>query len=80
MRNTAPAQCSQQWYGYNGTQSSEGIPFHFLLRDIAQYDQTVDDSFNRIFNACVAPACMHSVTALQQAHVRHIHWAGLKLH
>eukprot|EP00042_Codosiga_hollandica_P049930 m.587845 g.587845 ORF g.587845 m.587845 type:complete len:423 (+) comp57990_c1_seq2:175-1443(+) len=35
----------------NVTQSSAGIPFHFLLRDIAQYDLTVDDSLNRIFAA-----------------------------
>ena len=35
------------------TQSSVGVPFHFLLRDIAQYDNTVDDSFNRIFAAFV---------------------------
>ena len=44
------------WLEYNKTQNSAGIPFHYLLRDIAQYDETTDDSLNRIFNACVAPA------------------------
>jgi len=39
------------WDAYKGKKSSEGIPFHYLLRDIAQYDLTVDDSFNRIYNA-----------------------------
>lgn len=38
------------WLAYNKTQNNLGIPFHYLLRDIAQYDLTVDDSLNRIYN------------------------------
>jgi hypothetical protein len=41
----------QVWRAYNLTQNSAGIPFNYLLRDIAQYDLTVDDSLNRIYNA-----------------------------
>ena len=39
------------WDGFTGERSSIGIPFNFLLRDIAQFDKTVDDSLNRIYNA-----------------------------
>ena len=35
------------------TEHAAGYPFHFLLRDIAQYDMTVDDAFNRIYSAFV---------------------------
>ena len=39
------------WWKPDRKDSSIGIPFDFLLRDIAQYDKTYDDSFNRIYNA-----------------------------
>jgi len=34
-----------------GTESRIGIPFTFLLRDILQWDHTLDDSINRMANA-----------------------------
>ncbi len=34
-----------------GSESRIGIPFTFLMRDIIQFDQTVDDSISRIANA-----------------------------
>jgi isopenicillin-N N-acyltransferase-like protein len=37
--------------GVYGTQSRIGYPFIFLLRDILQFDQTVDDATNRMANA-----------------------------
>eukprot|EP01119_Soliformovum_irregulare_P002490 TRINITY_DN12738_c0_g1_i1.p1 TRINITY_DN12738_c0_g1~~TRINITY_DN12738_c0_g1_i1.p1 ORF type:complete len:419 (-),score=78.89 TRINITY_DN12738_c0_g1_i1:50-1306(-) len=43
--------CEKVWIHYNGTSSRSGIPFHFLLRDILQYDRTIDDGLNRIINA-----------------------------
>jgi len=39
------------WYSYKGEQSRIGIPWHFLLRDILQFDETVDDALTRIVNA-----------------------------
>jgi hypothetical protein len=41
----------QVWLHYNETSSRAGIPFHFLLRDIGQFDNNLDDAFNRINNA-----------------------------
>lgn len=38
------------WDAYNETYSPSGIPFHFLMRDAAQYDTTIDDTLNRIYN------------------------------
>jgi len=43
--------CEKVWISYNGTQSRIGIPFHFLLRDILQFDRDIDDSLSRIANA-----------------------------
>jgi len=43
--------CEKVWISYNGTQAREGFPWHFLLRDILQYDKTIDDAINRIVNA-----------------------------
>eukprot|EP01130_Rhizamoeba_saxonica_P002004 TRINITY_DN11815_c0_g1_i1.p1 TRINITY_DN11815_c0_g1~~TRINITY_DN11815_c0_g1_i1.p1 ORF type:complete len:425 (-),score=97.09 TRINITY_DN11815_c0_g1_i1:25-1299(-) len=43
--------CEKVWLHYNGTSSREGIPFTFLLRDILQFDVTMDDAYNRINNA-----------------------------
>jgi len=34
-----------------GSESRIGLPFIFLLRDILQFDQTVDDAINRMANA-----------------------------
>ena len=34
-----------------GKESREGVPFTFLLRDILQFDNTLDDSINHIKNA-----------------------------
>lgn len=39
------------WAGYNETSSRAGIPFHFLLRDIVQYDRSLTDALNRMVNA-----------------------------
>jgi hypothetical protein len=41
----------QVWLGANQTSSRAGQPFHFLLRDILQYDITIDDAINRMANA-----------------------------
>ncbi|KAM9961271.1 hypothetical protein ACTFIR_004109 [Dictyostelium discoideum] len=43
--------CEKYWFGYNGTSSREGIPFHFLLREIIQFDESIDEALNRIINA-----------------------------
>jgi len=43
--------CEKYWYGYNGTSSRSGIPWHFLLKDILQYDESIDEALNRIYNA-----------------------------
>jgi hypothetical protein len=39
------------WWNYNDTSSRLGIPFHFLLRDILQFDLDVADAIMRIENA-----------------------------
>eukprot|EP01132_Coremiostelium_polycephalum_P004853 gene4853-6049_t len=36
------------WLKYNGTYSYEGIPFYFNLRNILQYDTTMNDAINRV--------------------------------
>jgi len=43
--------CEKVWLSYNGTSSRSGIPWHFLLRDILQFDKTVDDAINRVNHA-----------------------------
>jgi len=43
--------CEKVWLGYNESDSRSGIPFHFLLRDILQYDDEIDSAVNRIFAA-----------------------------
>eukprot|EP01133_Synstelium_polycarpum_P012990 gene12990-15280_t len=45
------AICEKYWYAYNGTSSRAGVPWHFLLRDILQFDQSIDEALNRIYNA-----------------------------
>jgi len=50
--SNAPIGLSQKvWLGYNGTDTREGIPFHFLLRDILQFDSNIDDALSRIASA-----------------------------
>jgi len=50
--SSVPLGLSQKvWAAYNGTQNRFGVPWHFLTRDILQYDQTIDSAFNRIINA-----------------------------
>jgi len=39
------------WYSYTGSESRIGVPWHFLLRDILQFDRSIDDALNRIGNA-----------------------------
>eukprot|EP00730_Choanoeca_flexa_P019016 TRINITY_DN9276_c0_g1_i1.p1 TRINITY_DN9276_c0_g1~~TRINITY_DN9276_c0_g1_i1.p1 ORF type:complete len:439 (+),score=94.98 TRINITY_DN9276_c0_g1_i1:33-1349(+) len=39
------------WLSYNETYTRKGYPFHFLIRDAAQFDTTIDDVINRIVNA-----------------------------
>jgi hypothetical protein len=43
--------CQKVWIHYTGEQNRFGYPFHFLLRDILQYDTNIDDALNRIINA-----------------------------
>jgi len=40
--------CEKVWDAYNGSSSRSGFPWHFVLRDILQYDHTVDDAINRV--------------------------------
>ncbi|EDQ90047.1 uncharacterized protein MONBRDRAFT_36634 [Monosiga brevicollis MX1] len=39
------------WLSYNESASRAGVPFHFLMRDAAQFDRTIDDTLNRIYNS-----------------------------
>ena len=39
------------WMHYNESDSREGIPFHFLLRDILQFDMDIDSAIGRIASA-----------------------------
>jgi len=43
--------CEKVWYSYTGTENRIGYPWHFLLRDILQYDQDINSALNRIVNA-----------------------------
>jgi len=43
--------CEKVWLSYNGSDSREGIPFHFLLRDILQFDMDTTSAISRIANA-----------------------------
>jgi len=43
--------CQKVWWGYTGEMSRSGYPFHYLLRDILQYDSNVDDAVSRISTA-----------------------------
>jgi len=43
--------CEKVWISYNGSDSRQGIPFHFLLRDILQFDADISSALSRIANA-----------------------------
>jgi len=43
--------CEKVWDHYNGTYLVEGYPFHYLLRDILQYDSDTSAAMNRIMKA-----------------------------
>lgn len=43
--------CEKYWGGYNGTYFMEGYPFHYLLRDILQFDGDIKSAYERIENA-----------------------------
>lgn len=43
--------CEKYWGGYNGTYFVEGYPFHYLLRDILQFDPDISAAMNRIIHA-----------------------------
>jgi len=50
--SSAPMGLSQKvWYSYNETDSRMGIPFHFLLRDILQFDVDMSSAISRIADA-----------------------------
>ncbi|ELR17473.1 Nacylsphingosine amidohydrolase, putative [Acanthamoeba castellanii str. Neff] len=40
--------CEKVWAGYNGTLARVGVPWHFLLRDIMQYDTDIADATMRM--------------------------------
>ncbi len=47
--SSAPIGLSQKvWINYNGSSIRSGIPFHFLLRDILQFDSDTDSALSRI--------------------------------
>lgn len=43
--------CEKYWGGFNGTYFVEGYPFHYLLRDILQFDPDTSAAMNRIIHA-----------------------------
>ncbi len=43
--------CEKVWLEYNGTKPRSGYPWHFLTRDILQFDADVDSALSRIANA-----------------------------
>jgi hypothetical protein len=50
--SSAPMGLSQKvWVHYNQTQNRLGTPFHFVLRDILQYDPDIVHALQRIENA-----------------------------
>ncbi|KAM9953672.1 hypothetical protein ACTFIR_008763 [Dictyostelium discoideum] len=42
--------CEKVWLSYNGTYTHNGMPFYFILRDILQYDNSIYEALNRIYN------------------------------
>jgi len=49
--SSAPLAISEKVGDNFGKSSRIGIPFHYLLRDILQFDNTIDDAINRMINA-----------------------------
>jgi hypothetical protein len=47
------AICEKLWDGenYNGTSKRAGLPWNFMLRDILQFDKTIEDARQRMENA-----------------------------
>jgi len=43
--------CEKVWIHYNGTKPRTGVPWNFLLRDVLQFDQDIDQALQRIANA-----------------------------
>lgn len=39
------------WLSYNESSDRSGVPFHFLIRDLAQFSETLDDALDRIYNS-----------------------------
>ncbi len=39
------------WLSYTGLERIDGYPFHFLMQDILQYDECVDDALSRVATA-----------------------------
>lgn len=51
MSSAQTGICEKVWIHYKGSKPRNGIPFTFLLRDILQYDNTVEAAVDRINNA-----------------------------
>eukprot|EP01094_Clydonella_sp_ATCC50884_P006231 TRINITY_DN1529_c0_g1_i1.p1 TRINITY_DN1529_c0_g1~~TRINITY_DN1529_c0_g1_i1.p1 ORF type:complete len:435 (+),score=137.22 TRINITY_DN1529_c0_g1_i1:29-1306(+) len=50
--SSAPiALCEKVWLAYNGTSSRSGIPWHFLTRDILQFDADINSAVSRMAGA-----------------------------
>jgi len=43
--------CEKVWLSYNGSFARSGNPWHFVLRDILNWDTSVDDAISRVFKA-----------------------------
>ncbi|EFA82759.1 hypothetical protein PPL_04454 [Heterostelium album PN500] len=39
------------WLAYNGTYTYRGTPFYLVMKQILQYDSTIDEAINRVYNA-----------------------------
>jgi hypothetical protein len=44
------AVCEKVWISYKGKQNRAGMPWHFVLREILQFDTSVDEALARITN------------------------------
>jgi len=51
ISSTPVGVCEKVWLSYNGTQNTFGTPWHFVMRDILQWDKTIDDAINRVEQA-----------------------------
>lgn len=50
--SSAPiALCEKVWLAYNGTSSRRGVPWHFLTRDILQFDADINSAVSRMAGA-----------------------------